>query len=207
MDTEPTDPKPNGHLAESRIGMRLNGTGHAGVATADAEAPACPVERVDIGEDGTPAAEEQVSLITAALETLRLAPNADTFVREALGTIVARLGGCGGALWTVGAGMHDTRVATDYDREHECYRSSEELEDDHPGKRSQPFPPEVVERWRRHQAEPVLIPANAFDGSEEQCARFNAWARRLGVHSVLLVPLVFGDEVLGALTVRFREPR
>ncbi len=216
MDTKSTYPTPNVrpapvHLPEVRLGNPEQAT--AAAPGPDPNTPICQVRRVDTDEaaPGSLAAErlatEQVSLITAALETLRLAPNADTFVREALGTIVARLGGCGGALWTVGAGLHDTRIATDYDRGFECFRSGDELEDDHPGKRSQPFPPEVVERWRRHEAEPVLIPAGSFDGSEEQCARFNAWAKRTGVHSVLLVPLVFGEDVLGALTVRFKAPR
>src|SRR5690606_289500 len=171
MDTKSTYPTPNVrpapvHLPEVRLGNPEQAT--AAAPGPDPNTPICQVRRVDTDEatPGSLAAErlatEQVSLITAALETLRLAPNADTFVREALGTIVARLGGCGGALWTVGAGLHDTRIATDYDRGFECFRSGDELEDDHPGKRSQPFPPEVVERWRRHEAEPVLIPAGSF---------------------------------------------
>jgi signal transduction histidine kinase len=150
-------------------------------------------------------AREHASLITAALESLRLAPSADSFVREALGTIVARLGGCGGALWMAGEGLHDTRVAIDYDCE--CYRSGDELSDDHPGKRPQPFPYELVQRWRRQDAEPAILDADAVDGSAAQCARFRAWAARLGIRSVLLVPLIFGDDVLGALTVRFAQQR
>ena len=148
-------------------------------------------------------AREHASLITAALESLRLAPSADSFVRDALGTIVARLGGCGGALWTAGEGLHDTRVAIDYDLVR--YRSGDELADDHPGKRPQPFPLEIVQRWRQQDAEPIILDASLLDGSHAQCARFNAWAQSLGIRSVLLVPLIFGDDVLGALTVRFQQ--
>jgi signal transduction histidine kinase len=150
-------------------------------------------------------AREHSALITAALESLRLAPSADSFVRDALGTIVARLGGCGGALWMAGEGLHDTRVAIDYDLER--FRSGEELSDDHPGKHPQPFPLELVQRWRRQDAEPVILDAQLLDGSTTQCALFRAWASSLGIRSVLLVPLIFGDDVLGALTVRFAERR
>ena len=150
-------------------------------------------------------AREHASLIAAALESLRLAPSADSFVRDALGTIVARLGGCGGALWTADQGLHEARVAIDYDLEQ--YRSGDELSDDHPGKHPQPFPVELVQRWRQHDAQPIVLDASLLDGSRGHCARFKAWAARLGIRSVLLVPLIFGDDVLGALTVRFKGQR
>ena len=35
--------------------------------------------------------------------------------------------------------------------------------DDHPGKRPQPFPLELVQRWRRHDAEPAILDADALD--------------------------------------------
>jgi signal transduction histidine kinase len=150
-------------------------------------------------------AREHASLITAALESLRLAPSADSFVRDALGTIVSRLGGCGGALWMAGDGLDDTRVAIDYDLVR--FRSGEELDDSHPGKRPQAFPAELVQRWRRQDAEPAILDAETLDGSTAQCACFRAWATKLGIRSVLLVPLIFGDDVLGALTVRFAQSR
>ena len=147
---------------------------------------------------------EHATLITAALESLRLAPSADSFVRDALGTIVARLGGSGGALWMAGEGLHDTRVVIDYDLER--FRSGDELGDDHPGKRPQPFPVDLVQRWRRQDAEPAVLDAELHDNGSEQCSLFRAWAKRLGIRSVLLVPLIFGDDVLGALAVRFAGP-
>ena len=150
-------------------------------------------------------AREHSVLITAALESLRLAPSADSFVREALGTIVARLGGSGGALWMAGEGLHDTRVAIDYDLER--FRSGEELAEDHPGKRPQPFPLELVRRWRCHDAEPAIVNADNLEANATQCAHFRDWAEKLGIRSVLLVPLIFGDDVLGALTVRFTDQR
>ena len=149
-------------------------------------------------------AREHSALITAALESLRLAPSADSFVRDALGTIVARLGGSGGALWVTGEGLHDTRVAIDYDLER--FRNGDELEEDHPGKRPQPFPLELLQRWRRHDAEPAIVSTDS-PASASQCAHFREWAESLGIRSVLLVPLIFGDDVLGALTVRFTDQR
>ncbi len=150
-------------------------------------------------------AREHSALITAALESLRLAPSADSFVRDALGTIVARLGGSGGALWVTNEDLHDTRVAIDYDLER--FRSGDELEDHHPGKRPQPFPPELLQRWRRHDAEPAIVSADAAIDNPAHCAHFRQWAESLGIRSVLLVPLIFGDDVLGALTVRFTDQR
>ena len=136
MDTKRKDPSPIARslpegLPEIRLGRAAqDGTAQlATAAVAGSNGPVCRVQQVDTDRTAAPAAKaepfasEQVSLITAALETMRLAPNADTFVREALGTIVARLGGCGGALWTVGSGLHDTRIATDYEREFECFRN------------------------------------------------------------------------------------
>ena len=150
-------------------------------------------------------AREHSALITAALESLRLAPSADSFVRDALGTIVARLGGSGGALWVTSGGLNDARVAIDYDLER--FRSGDELAEDHPGKRPQPFPLELVRRWRRHDAEPAIVDADTLYASTLQCTHFREWAARLGIRSVLLVPLIFGDDVLGALAVRFTEQR
>jgi signal transduction histidine kinase/putative methionine-R-sulfoxide reductase with GAF domain len=150
-------------------------------------------------------AREHATLITKALESLRHAPTADAFVRDALGTIVARLGACGGALWMAGEGLHDTRVVIDYDLKQ--FRSGEELGDDHPGKKPQPFPMELVERWRRHDAEPAILDPQLQGGGALQCSHFRAWAARLGIRSVLLVPLIFGDDVLGALAVRFTARR
>lgn len=149
-------------------------------------------------------ARGHATVISATLESIRIEPSADAFVGHALRTIVEHLGAIGGSLWVPSDNLRDARVVLNYDFGR--FQRAEELDPDHPGRIAQWFPEGAARRWQEGDAEPVILDSAYIDANPAY-ARFRAWARRLGVRSVLLVPLILGEEVLGAIAVRFSQQR
>jgi PAS domain S-box-containing protein len=146
-------------------------------------------------------ARAHATLVTSTLASLRREPTAEVFVGQVLLTIIQQLGGNGGTFSLPGP-QPGTAVAY---MNYQNGKLVQGIEADHPSRVPQRVPhlpgwggarriePEVLD-WQFIQASPDYMP-------------FREWAYRLGVKTVLQLPLFFSADSLGICAVRFDTER
>lgn len=146
-------------------------------------------------------ARAHATLVTSTLASLRREPTAEVFVGQVLLTIIQQLGGNGGTFSLPGP-QPGTAVAY---MNYQNGKLVQGIEADHPSHVPQRVPhlpgwggarriePEVLD-WQFIQTSPDYMP-------------FREWAYRLGVKTVLQLPLFFSADSLGICAVRFDTER
>ena len=141
------------------------------------------------------------SVISEGLRSLTLQPSLEAFTRQCLKTIVEQLGGMGGALWIPVDSSRKSRLFLNYQAG--SFQTGEESA--HPHSESGPFPLRSEHEVTETTFEPLVLTREDIvrDGDLGEIA----WWERLSIRTALLVPLLFGHESFGALTVRFPHER
>jgi len=139
------------------------------------------------------------AVISAGLRSLTLQPSLEGFTRQCLKTIVEQLGGMGGALWIPVDGSQQIRMFLNYQAG--SFERGEESS--HPYRDSARSPLRMSDLPGRTTLEPLVLTREDIDRDSDSTEI--EWWERLAIRTALIVPLVFGDESLGALTVRFSE--
>lgn len=147
-------------------------------------------------------ARANAAVISTTLGSIREDAAADVFVAQVLKILVEQLGGIGGALWMAGSGDEVGRVVLNYHLG--IFQRGAEI--DHPGGEPSKLAQEEWQKWNRNNAEPLVLDSHHIAMSPRY-ERVRSWAQKLGLKTVLLVPLVFGDESMGTLAVRFTDER
>lgn len=147
-------------------------------------------------------ARAHAAVISTTLESIRQDAAADAFVAQVLKILVERLGGIGGALWMAGSDDEVGRVVLNYHLG--VFQRGAEI--DHPGGEPSKLAQEEWQTWNRNNAEPLVLDSHHI-ATSPRYERVRSWAHKLGIKTVLLVPLVFGDESIGTLAVRFADER
>ncbi|MEO8040931.1 MAG: GAF domain-containing protein, partial [Betaproteobacteria bacterium] len=140
----------------------------------------------------------QAAIILRSLDTIRDQSSVEAFVEEVLKTIVEQLGGMGAALWMPEQGSGVGRVVLDFDLH--GFRRGDAI--DHPGRSPRRMAHLHAGHWDVHDPGPIVLDADYID-TDPSYADFRAWAQRLGIRTVLVLPLVYGGESNGVLAIRF----
>ena len=140
-------------------------------------------------------------VIFAGLRSLTLQPSLEGFTRQCLKTIVEQLGGMEGALWIPVDSSQQIRMFLNY----QAGSFEGGGQSPHPHRDAGPFPLRISDLPGRTTLEPLVLTREDIDRDADP--REIEWWERLAIRTALLVPLVFGDESLGALTVRFAQER
>lgn len=140
----------------------------------------------------------QAAIILRSLDSIRDQFSVDAFVEEVLKTIVEQLGGMGASLWIPEGDDGTGRVVLDFDLH--GFRRGDAI--DHPARAPGRLPYMVAGRSRGDDPEPIVLDAHFID-HDPSYAAFRPWARRLGIRTVLVLPLIYGGQSLGVLGIRF----
>lgn len=140
----------------------------------------------------------QAAIILRSLDSIRDQSSVDAFVEEVLKTIVEQLGGMGAALWMPEDGEGVGRVVLDFDLH--GFRRGDAI--DHPGRVPRLMAHLRAGDWDSDSPRPIVLDAEYIDTAPAY-ADFRPWARRLGIRTVLVLPLVYGGRSTGVLAIRF----
>jgi PAS domain S-box-containing protein len=146
-------------------------------------------------------ARAQAAVITATLQSITREPTLDSFIGQLLRTTVEQLGGIAGTFWVPADTRDSVRAYLDLEDD----RLVRGEDSDHPGR-----DPQRITHPQGGSAAQLDDP-KVFDfefiSTHPAYAPFREWAQRRGVRTVLQVPMVFGDQLVGLYTVRFDHER
>ncbi len=146
-------------------------------------------------------ARAQAAIITATLQSITREPTLDSFIGQVLRTTVEQLGGFAGTFWVPTDTPGSLRVYLDLEDD----QLVKGEDSDHPGRN----PQRIIDLQPEPPAQ--LGDPKVFDidhlRKHPDYAPFREWAQRRGVRTVLQVPMVFGNQVVGLYTVRFDHER
>lgn len=143
-------------------------------------------------------ARGQAAIILRSLDSIREQPSVDAFLEEVLVTIVEQLGGMGASFWIPDQEDGYGRVVLDFD--HRTFRRGDNI--DHPGRLTRANVHLQARLWDTEDPQPIILDA-AFLDSDPSYEDFRSWARRLGIRTVLVLPLIYRRRLNGVLAVRF----
>ena len=143
-------------------------------------------------------ARGQAAIILRSLDSIREQPSVDAFVEEVLKTIVEQLGGMGASLWTPEEEDGYGRVVLDFDQR--GFLRGDDIK--HPGRLKRANVHLQTKLWDTEDPQPIVMDA-AFIDNDPSYEDFRAWARRLGIRTVLVLPLIYRSRLTGVLAIRF----
>ncbi len=142
----------------------------------------------------------QMAALTCMLNALTARPELDTFLGQVLTAIAEQLGSQHTSLWFYNAEQNSLLLHMIYDKGQ--ILSQEQAR---PAAGATPVPPREAPLWQEvvRTRQPLLIENIARDGR----VRDREWLLSQGVQTLLLVPLLLGDEVIGWLSVCSADAR
>ena len=143
-------------------------------------------------------ARGQTEIILRSLDSIRGQASVDAFVEGVLRTIVEQLGGMGASLWLPEDENGVGRVVLDFDMAQ--FRRGEDI--DHPGRTARGNVHLRDGQWTGENPQPIVLDAHYID-TDPSYEAFRPWARRLGIRTVLVLPLIYRSRLNGTLAIRF----
>lgn len=144
------------------------------------------------------AARGQAAIILRSLDSIRDQSSVDTFVEGVLKTIVEELGGIGASFWIPEREDGYGRVVFDFDQDD--FRRGDDI--DHPGREPRVYAHLQESYWGAGDFLPFVMDGYYID-TDPRFAGFRSWANRLGIRTMLAVPLTFRGRLTGVLSIRF----